>query len=135
MIKIVCDRCEKEISGKPRYIAFGTKGLESAKIFGDGDYCEECIKEIKAFITHGHAQTPTEPISTNVMTVTPAESTPPAAGQTTDNKAGKRNSQIDMGKVNALRDAGWSIGKIAEDMQVDPTEIAEKIYDRKKAGM
>lgn len=132
MLKIVCDRCEKEISGKPRYIAFGTKGLESAKVFGDGDYCEECIKEIKAFITHGRAQTPAEPVNNTAMETTPAESTPLAAGQAPDDKAGKRKGQIDMGKVNALRDAGWSIGQIAEDMQVDPTEIAEKIFDRKR---
>lgn len=55
---------------------------------------------------------------------------PLAAGQDKEDKT-KEKKQIDMGKVNALRDAGWSIGRIAEDMNIPPEDIAEKIYSRK----
>lgn len=138
MVKIVCDRCGQniDIDLYTGYIVWNFRDHASGKvteqnIFENCDYCEECMEEIRAFITHGHTQTPTEPINTDSAAGT-TESTPPAAGQTTEDKAGKRNSRIDMGKVNALRDAGWSIGKIAEEMNVDPAEVAEKIYDRKR---
>lgn len=127
MIKIVCDRCKQEISGKPRYIAFGVKDSteEKIEVFGEGDYCENCIDEIKTFIIRGPApvlEPPTaDPTALDLL----------AAGQTTTKKPGKRNTHIDMGKVNALREAGWSIGKIAEEMHIPTEELAEKIFDRK----
>lgn len=34
-----------------------------------------------------------------------------------------------MGKVGALRKAGWSIRKIAEDMHVDPATIANRLRE------
>lgn len=125
MIKIVCDRCKQEISGKPRYIAFGVKDSteEKIEVFGEGDYCENCIDEIKTFITRGPAPVQ-EPLAAGFI------QSSPLAGSTA-RKAGKRNTRIDMGKVNALREAGWSIGKIAEEMHIPPEDIAEKIFDRK----
>lgn len=127
MIKIVCDRCKQEISGKPRYIAFGVKDSTEGKIevFGEGDYCENCIDEIKTFIIRGPAPVQ-EPLAAGSI-----QSDPLAAGQTTAKKSDKRNTRIDMGKVNALREAGWNIGKIAEEMHIPPEDIAEKIFDRK----
>lgn len=116
MIKVVCDRCRQEIIGKPRYIAFGVKDSAEGKIevFGEGDYCENCIDEIKMFIIRG-----------------PASVLEPLPAGPTAKKSGKKNTRIDMGKVNALREAGWSIGKIAEEMHIPPEDIAEKIFDRK----
>lgn len=135
MIKVVCDRCRQEIIGKPRYIAFGVKDSTEGKIevFGEGDYCENCIDEIKTFIIRGPAPVQ-EPLAAGSIQSSPLAAGPtessPLAGSTA-RKAGKRNTHIDMGKVNALREAGWSIGKIAEEIHIPPEDIAEKIYSRK----
>lgn len=128
MIKIICDRCKREISGKPRYIEFGVKdGKEDEieKTSGESDYCKKCIAEIKEFIT----REPTPALDPLIADST--ESTPAAAGQTVNEKSGERNKPIDMGKVNALREAEWSIGKIAEEMHIPTEDLAEKIFDHK----
>lgn len=130
MIKIICDRCKREISGKPRYIEFGVKdGKEDEieKTSGESDYCEKCIAEIKEFITREPMPAP-DPLAAG-----PTESTPVAAGQASKEPT-KKNAPIDMGKVNALREAGWSIGKIAEEMRIPTENLAEKIFDRKVQG-
>lgn len=129
MTKIVCNRCGKEISGNIGYIAWNfrdhiSREMVDQNIFENCDYCEKCMEEIMEFITCG------ETILTH-QTAAGSTDPSPAAGQTGAKKLGKRNTHIDMGKVNALRDAGWSIGRIAEDMNIPPEDIAEKIYSRK----
>lgn len=128
MTKIICDRCGQEIKEKPRYIAFGIKNsAKSPEIFCPYEFCEKCIERIKAIII----DTTIDPTRITIeLTAGPTESSPLAAGSTAK-KAGKRNTHIDMGKVNALREAGWSIGKIAEEIHIPPEDIAEKIFDRK----
>lgn len=78
------------------------------------DYCEECMEEILEFI-----------IREKILLTHQAET-----GQN-GKKPTKKNAPIDMGKVNALREAGWSIGKIAEEMRIPTEDLAEKIFDRK----
>lgn len=129
MIKIVCNRCGKEISGNAGYIAWNFRDhisgdMVDQNIFENCDYCGKCMEEIMEFITRG------ETLLTHQTAAGLTESSP-AAGQTTTKKPSKRNTPIDMGKVNALRDAGWSIGKIAEEIHIPPEDIAEKIFDRK----
>lgn len=127
MIKVVCDRCRQEIIGKPRYIAFGIKNsAKSPEIFYPYEFCEKCIERIKAIII----DTTIDPTRIMIeLAAGPTESSPLAGS--TAKKSDKRNTRIDMGKVNALREAGWSIGKIAEEMYIPPEDIAEKIYSRK----
>lgn len=139
MIKIVCNRCGEDIDMDqyPGYIAWNFRDRDNGNmtdpnIFENCDYCEECMEKIKEFITHGPAQAPTEPVNITATAANPAESTHPAADQIPDDKAGERNSQIDMDKVNALRNAGWNIGKIAEEMALTPEEIAFKVYEYRK---
>lgn len=142
MIKIVCNRCGKDITGNTGYIAWIFKDRSSGNIVNENiftgyDYCEECMEKIREFITHEetilHHQTAAVIAAAPPDAETdPTTSIPEAAGQDKDNKKGKRNSQIDLGKVNALRKAGWSIGKIAEEMAVDPDEIATAIYIQKR---
>lgn len=126
MVKIICDRCKREISGKPRYIEFGVKDGEEGETENskESDYCEKCIEEIKEFITREPTPAP-DPLAAG-----PTESTPAAAGQASK-KPTKKNVHIDMGKVNALREAEWSIGKIAEEMHIPTEDLAEKIFDHK----
>lgn len=128
MIKMICDRCGKTIDADQYvgYIAWNFRDkasgdLTDENIFENCDYCEECMNEINKFIQRDPAD----------LAAGPSDLAPMAAGQT-DEKTGKRNSQIDMGKVKALRDAGWSIGRIAEEMSVSPEEIAQEVYSTKK---
>lgn len=75
-------------------------------------------------------QEPQESVITGKPVKEFKEVDPLAASQAPEDKA-EKIKQIDMGKVNALRDARWSIGRIAEEMHIPPEEIAEKIFDHK----
>ncbi len=135
MIKIICDRCRQEITENTRNITIKVNDGQKIDTFGGGDYCERCAEEIEAFIVRELVPVldpPEVPIYSpgHDPAAGPIESSPLAAGQT-DKRSNKRNTRIDMGKVNVLREAGWSIGKIAEEMRIPPEEIAEKIFDRK----
>lgn len=141
MIKIVCNRCEKDIIGNTGYIAWNFKDRSTGDIVGQNifenyDYCEECMREIKNFIMKDILlinQTAAPPAAASLVADTDSTaSTQEAVGQVKDDKKSKRNSQIDLGKVNALRKAGWSIGSIAEEMRVDSEDIALAIYNQKK---
>lgn len=39
----------------------------------------------------------------------------------------KPKKDLDMGKVKALREAGWSLAAIGDEMKVSPTTIANKL--------
>ena len=44
----------------------------------------------------------------------------------------KRRSSIDIGKIMALKNAGWSNVKIADEMGMNPQSVANAIYQHKK---
>lgn len=48
------------------------------------------------------------------------------------NEPEPKRKRIDIGKVIALRNAGWSHAKIADEMGVQPGSIAQAIYKYKK---
>ena len=39
---------------------------------------------------------------------------------------------VDIGKIMALKNAGWSIGKIAEEMGMKPQAVSNAIYRYRK---
>ena len=41
----------------------------------------------------------------------------------------KNKRELDMGKVKALRDAGWTLAKIADEMGVAPQTIANRLKE------
>lgn len=58
MIKIVCNRCRREISGNTGYIAWNfrdhiSREMVDQNIFENCDYCEKCMEYIMEFITCG----------------------------------------------------------------------------------
>lgn len=44
-------------------------------------------------------------------------------------KKSTRKIDLDMGKVKALRDAGWTLKEIAEEMHVAPSTISNKLKE------
>jgi len=63
----------------------------------------------------------------------PAETIPQDADATSgQEQPKKRRKPIDIGKVMALRNAGWSTGKIADEMGMQPQSVSNAIYQYKK---
>lgn len=142
---IRCDRCGREIEEKHTFrfmpqVVDLNGNLEPQQPYEDEmerDYCEECKRAIIDFM---HTSPHCSPVAVQVQDVpvadsvpekesTPAEDVPEEstpeetavlesvlAGDKpkTDGKFKRRT--LDAGKVKALRNAGWSIGKIANEM-------------------
>ena len=53
----------------------------------------------------------------------------PKSAKTQDPKKQGARKNLDMGKVRALRDAGWTFDKIADEMGVSPQTIANRLKE------
>lgn len=137
MIKILCDRCGKEIKEHEEDIGYIIMGVNVNPMKGvvlmqgddglniDSHYCPNCMNEIKAFINRKNiGLLSTEPSKTVLR---PHETV--SKPEETERKGRKR---IDIGKIMALKNAGWSNVKIADEMGMNPQAVASAIYQHKK---
>ena len=106
MRKIYCDRCGKEI--KHEADVFNARILDITKhcqfIMAENDICSACARDIADYIKK-------EPILG------------PDRKQNKKNGRPRKSEELDLGKVKALKDAGWTVKSIAEEMNRDITEI------------
>lgn len=142
MIKIICDRCSKEISdGNVGYIATNWRSMEDGSLLGDNPheekhFCSSCMKEIEEFViktpenviktSESVSETP-ESVSKGDESVSICEE-PPAEQE---EPKGKRKP-IDVGKIMALKNAGWKNKDIADEMHMEPQAVANVIYQQKR---
>lgn len=142
MIKIICDRCGKEIGdGNVGYIATNWRSMTDGNLLGDNPheekhFCKDCMKEIEEFVSKSPenvnkteesvSETP-ESDSKEVKSVSICEEQPPEQ----EEPKGKRK-QIDIGKIMALKNAGWKNKDIADEMHMEPQAVASAIYQYKK---
>lgn len=109
MKKIIysCDYCGKEITEKVYTFVVGSRDGEGICLSDsplgswDPDICENCLDRF-------------------LMAVRPGKILPEAEEKKTD-------KQIDMAKVFALRNAGWSLEKIGKEFGVSGQTIANRI--------
>ena len=156
MIKIICDRCNKEISdGNIGYIATNWRSAEDGSLLGDNPheakhFCSSCMKEFEEFVikssenvikssenvikssenvikTAENVSETAESVSKEVESVPDAEEQAPEQ----EESKGKRR-QIDVGKIMALKNAGWKNKDIADEMHMEPQAVANVIYQQKK---
>lgn len=123
MIKILCDRCNAEIGEHENigYIAVGTRITKvsagedevtlSGTEFSENHYCQKCVEKIKAFIRSAEQ---TEEQKEDVALVEPQ-------------KKQRERRKIDIGKIIALKNAGWSAKKIGEEMDMTDMEVNQAI--------
>lgn len=139
MIKFVCDRCGKDITGThPGYIAINYRNTDTGELTIDNPlenchYCSSCMEQIKVFVAK-KPETAIETIERIVKaegivlkqeeTVTKPEEAVPDEG--------KPKKRIDVGKVMALKNAGWKNKAIAEEMNLEPQTVANIVYQQKK---
>lgn len=112
MIKAYCDRCHAEIAEEQEVFYIGvahTNGytkLHTIDIKADAKhfYCTDCMNAIKEFIKNK-----------------PEEKEEP-----------EKKRKLDIGKVMALKNAGWSVDSIADEMGYSKGTIYNAICDYKK---
>ena len=82
-------------------------------------YLNEILNNVICF-----ADVPDEPVNT--------EEYKPAIEKRPKKQGGTDRRMIDMGKVHALKDAGWSVKKIAEEMGVSQGMIYERLKEERE---
>jgi len=141
MIKIICDRCGKEIlDGKPGYIAVNYRDSETGELKVDNPYehnhyCDSCMEAICDFVS----KPPETVIKTEETVIETPKSVskeeksvpkPPETVSESEEQSGRK--KIDIGKIMALKNAGWKNKDIADEMRMDPQAVANAIYQYKK---
>lgn len=138
MIKILCDRCGKEIKEHGEDIGYIIMGVNVNPMKGvvlmqgddrlniDSHYCQGCMNEIKAFIQNR------KNIGLLSVNQPKAVSGPNETASKHEETERKRRKRIDIGKIMALKNAGWSNVKIADEMGMNPQAVANAIYQHKK---
>ena len=129
--KIFCDYCKKQIIGDYAKIlpklydkSGDCIGELNCKEQHEKDYHPNCIMKILA-VVNGCTEK-NEVNDTQDEPKTKEES--PKQGK---KETGKKN-KLDIGKIFALKKAGWSYEKIADEMGTTKASIASTIYAYKK---
>ncbi len=150
-IRILCDRCGREVTEYPVKIvleqadrASGDPYPDNSRIpeweekISDKDFCAACTEKIVRYALGGMKKNPEfEEAVKDMMESTASgsgrekmETVSVADGE--DGKSGK--SKIDTGKIMALTKAGWSAAQIADEMKINTQAVYDARYRMKKEG-
>ncbi|MCI8801069.1 MAG: hypothetical protein HFH88_14850 [Lachnospiraceae bacterium] len=171
MIRIVCDRCGREIPvpGRVGYLAWNFRNGHGGDLIGENvlesrDYCEICMGTIFDFIDGKTGQadigmeTAVPETETEISDETTEAHVPEKAeDKKVDSPGKKRQDQstgkrgrpakygdqepymetrgrkgVDIGKILALKKAGWSIPKIADEMSMKEGSVRTAVYRYEK---
>lgn len=154
---IICDKCKKEITKGEEVFKLDAKSIDydTGALTGiieqdeDRHYHKCCIKEIFVYANKTPKETEPEtlepdtiePISCEPETPEPKtsgkEETKAAAvskeigskvKKSIDPKKEEPKKTLDIGKIMALREAGWTYEDIANELKTTKTRIASAIY-------
>ena len=128
---IRCDRCGKDVDpdavGRISTV-FASESLApsdtSANPFDKMDYCEDCMNEITAFIkSTPKMKAKKKPAKEKPVQVKGGDKSP---------RTGRK--PIDRGKIRALHEAGWTMAKIADDVQCSIATVNNVLKEAKQNG-
>lgn len=124
MLVHYCDICGREISGKIYSPVWGELDPDGS-FDKDGDIiaidiCKNCIAEADQMIRD---------LFEKKEEVKVVEDTEPGLAQELAQKKGhsRRKIDVDMGKLRALYEAGWSEAKIADEMNISRSTVYRNI--------
>ena len=153
--KIVCDKCGVEITGNPFAVMLERVGREeNAPVIGETyelDLCESCADELRSWkMVHESTGVVPEQSTPDLEEKEISEELPereedapeekqteelppPKAPKTTRKKT--KGGTVDIGKMAALRNAGWTYKQIAEEMKLTEKQVGNYLYNAKKRGL
>lgn len=115
-IMYFCDRCGKQVTDSMMQLCVSTLriddsyGEEVGSLDEGAELCTDCYDEIDSMIAY-MVKNPSVHFSNG-------EKIKPKDPKKANNKA-----KLDLGKIAALRNAGWTIDKIADEMKVSHQTI------------
>ena len=130
MVKVICDKCGAEIKKDPirlnmTYVDVMTGDIEdpiTSREQRERDYCELCARSIldyaekKAIVVVEH----------------PTIKTKKTEVKEPEEDQSKPKKKLDIGKIMALKKAGWSAADIAEELETTAQSIYSAVHTYKK---
>ena len=141
MINVVCDRCGAPLdsSGRVGYIAWNFRegfdgDLERDNLFEKSHFCNPCMEKIFHAIKGEDSATPEpEQIDRRQQAKGKAKKEyPEKCGQQEPPRETRGRKGCDISKILALREAGWSFAKIADEMSMTENSVRAAISRHKK---
>ena len=128
MVKVICDKCGAEITKDPirlnmTYVDVMTGDIEdpiTSKEQRERDYCELCARFILNYA---------EKI---VVVEHPTIKTKKTEVKEPEEDQSKPKKKLDIGKIMALKKAGWSAADIAEELGTTAQSIYSAVHTYKK---
>ena len=128
MVKVICDKCGAEITKDPirlnmTYVDVMTGDIEdpiTSKEQRERDYCEPCARSILNYA---------EKI---VVVEHPTIKTKKTEAKEQEEDQSKPKKKQDIGKIMALKKAGWSAADIAEELGTTAQSIYSAVHTYKK---
>lgn len=123
-----CDKCGRQVTDTIFQIGFRTIDVltgEQIEEEFNAEFCLDCYKEVDdavAVAVMSHGKKP------EVDTTANPDPTPEPKKRTAPNRA-----KLDMPKVHALLDAGWSYDKIGVEFGVSGQTISNRLKEEKEA--
>lgn len=138
MIRIFCDRCGKDITRCNRigYIALNSRDqkegdLKEENEFEKNHYCSNCMSQIREFIKTKQEENNQKSEESHENNTKCHENEKKCTQNAKKCNESEKKS-IDIGKIMALKNAGWKNKDIAGEMHMDPQAVANAIYNHKK---
>ena len=133
MVKVLCDKCGAEITKDPirlnmTYVDVMTGDIEdpiTSKEQRERDYCELCAKAVLNF-----AEKP-EFLRIEYQADVKKKEKEHTIKEPEEDQS-KPKKKLDIGKIMALKKAGWSAADIAEELGTTPQSIYSAVHTYKK---
>lgn len=144
MIRVICDRCGVEMRNESRlgYISWNYREGADGELKADNPleachFCPVCMEDIMEYIMDPRKIPEEDPFEGDLTRVrrpirkrTGKKEENEEEGETVTGISGKR-VRIDAGTMWALKKAGWSVPKIADDIGIE-TQEARNWFRRHK---
>lgn len=133
MVKVICDKCGVEITKDPirlnmTYVDVMTGDIEdpiTSKEQRERDYCELCAKAVL-----NYAEKP-EVLRFEYQADVKKKEKEHALKEPEEDQS-KPKKKLDIGKIMALKNAGWSAADIAEELGTTAQSIYSAVHTYKK---
>lgn len=134
MIKYFCDRCGVEMTKEKRhgFVSVNTRDKAEGDLLEENEFeswlfCKKCTEDIRRYVR----TLPLKPSQNDEKRSEPAESEAKpqeTVSEEAEDESTTGKKKYDVGKIMALKKAGWKVKDIADEMKMTPQQVSNQIY-------
>ena len=120
MIKYFCDRCGVEMTKEKRhsFVSVNTRDKAEGDLLEENEFeswlfCKKCTEDIRRYV--------------RTLPLKPSQNDE-KRDQNKEKCDQNGKKKYDVGKIMALKKAGWKVKDIADEMKMTPQQVSNQIY-------